>query len=181
VATIGFYVVNIFAIAVPLAIFEIWLEKFKSGWGGEFYNPFWGKKIRTAWIMRVAEKDYLTPYHFLMFLGILPIIYGAEWVAFSHVAVGPWWFVLSFRDISISPILYFPALWIGVATLEDFLYFALNWRWPNALTRLFNAEMPWHTDYVRISTTKQVPRFYLICLIYVVLLLAAQHLIARLI
>ncbi len=150
---------DILIIATPLAVLEIYLERFKSGWNGEFYSPFCGKKLYFKWIMKSMERAYISVYHLIMFGVILPTIYLVEYLILAHIAgYGGW--VISFYGIAMVPILYLIAVGIGVATLEDLLWAMLNWHYPNTLKRFFNAELLWHTEWVNITPTKKVPKFY---------------------
>ena len=156
-----------------MAIFEIWLERFKSGWGGEFYSPFWGKKLYFSWVMKSMEKSYISVYHLVMFAGVLPGIYLAEYFLFVHW-VGHHGWILSFEGFTVVPIIYFLAVWMGVAVGEDFLYFLLNWHFPDALRLFFKGELSWHTKWVNITPTKKVPKFYLTTPLYIAGLFALQ-------
>jgi hypothetical protein len=177
--TLWLYLLNVLVIAFPLAIFEIWLEKYKSGWGGEFYHPFWGKKIRIGLLLRIAEKIYVTPYHLIMFGVVIPGIFTAEYFSLRYLAWHGGW-ILSFTDISIVPAIFLPAVWLGVTVVEDFLWFALNWRYPDALLRLCRGEMAWHTRWVKITDSVKLPRFYLTVPLGIAFLFAVHHCIVRL-
>jgi hypothetical protein len=69
--------------------------------------------------------------------------------------------MFSFKQLEIVPVLYFPALWVGIIALEHFFWFELNWR-PDDVGRVM------------------MPTFYIAALVIVVALLIAQDfLIAR--
>ncbi len=175
-----FYVANVLLFAIPLAAFEVWLEKFKSGWDGEFVDPFWGKKVNIRLIDKVFEKTYVTPYHIIMFGVIMPGITVLEWLGL-HWLTGQGWIMLSFGGITIIPPIFLSAVWIGNAVVEDFLWFAFNswfgFRFPDALAKLFMGEFKWHTKWARLSPSVMLPRFYLTAPIWIVILLVAQQLI----
>lgn len=164
-AQIVWYAINVLVVAVPLAIFEIWLGRFKDGWGGEFRHPFWGYKITWRPLCLVMQKTYVTPYHLLMFGLVIPAALGIECWVLRHQIVWP---------------VFFLALWIGVAILEDFLWFALNWHYPGALRRLVREGLSWHTKWVQLSKNVKVPSFYVTSPFWIAVLLVIQHLIIRL-
>ncbi|MES2215747.1 MAG: hypothetical protein V4481_00435 [Patescibacteria group bacterium] len=175
---VGFYLGNVLAISIPLALFEIYLERFKSGWNGEFYSPFWGRKFHIGWINKVMEKTYVSMYHLVMWVGVMPGVLITEYFLLAHLNGGHGWIVSCYK-IRLVPILYLPAIWMGVSVVEDFLWFALNWHFPGALQMLVRAEMVWHTDYVSITRTIKLPRFYLMTWVWVALVLGIQYLIAK--
>ncbi len=164
-AQIVWYAINVLVVAVPLALFEIWLERFKTGWGGEFRSPFWGYKITWRPLCLVMQKTYVTPYHLLMFGLVIPVTLVAQCWLTPLPVVGP---------------VYFLALWIGVATLEDFLWAALNWHYPRALHRMFHQGLSWHTKWIELTQEVKVPRFYITSPFWIAILLVIQHLIIRL-
>jgi hypothetical protein len=155
------YLANLFVFAIPLTFLECWLDKYRDGWGTEFRSPFWGHKLRWKWL-RLFEKEFIVVYHVVVFFIALPLLFTGEYflvAPFSH-QFGP---------------LYFIALWLGVSTLEDFLYFVFNWHFDDALERFWRGEMKWHTHYVRITANKVVPRFYITTPIWIAVLLIANY------
>ncbi len=187
IRAILFFVVNVVVIATPLALFEIWLERYKSGWGGEFYSPFWGykiefsflSKIKLGFLLKILEKTYVTPYHLLMFGLVLPGIFTAEFLWLKHLAggVSSWVLPVGFWGISIVPVIYFVALWIGVATLEDFLWSALNWHYENAMSRFFSGDLAWHAKWSELAPGIKVPSFYISSPIWIAFLLISQWIV----
>jgi hypothetical protein len=175
---------NLLFFAIPLALFEIWLENFKSGWDGEFIHPFWGKKIYWGWMLKVFQKRYVTPYHLIMFGVIIPLITLTEYLML-HFLDGSRWIVVSFGKVTIIPPLFILALWLGNMVVEDFLWFALNtwfhFRFPDALHKLFKGEFKWHTQWVNITHNVMLPRFYLTTPIWIAILLAAEEILIRII
>jgi len=171
------YISNVILIAAPLAIFEIWLEKYKSGWGGEFYNPFWGKKVSLGFILKVAEKTYVTVYHFVVWGLAVPILLILEFFILWHMSQSGF-YVLDVASVRIVPSLFLLSVYLGVMVTEDFLWFALNWRFPGALRRLFRGDMKWHTKWVSLTRYTQLPRFYLTTPLLVLVLLVVQHILA---
>jgi hypothetical protein len=175
--TIAFYFVNVLVISVPIALFEIYLERFKSGWGGEFTNQFWGKRFHFKFLDLIAEKTYLSTYHIIMWLVAMPLIYLGIYLLMHHLSKNRGWMVLEFHNMGIIPVLYLPALALGVAIFEDFLWAALNWHYEHALIRFFKAGLEWHTHWVRIASDIMIPRFYIWVAIVVALLLLTQRLL----
>lgn len=175
-----FYLANVLAVAFPLALLEIWLEKYKTGWNGEFRNQFWGHKIYNKFICVIFQKTYVSVYHVIMFAGVIPAIYLVEYLLLRERATEHGW-IITVWSVRFIPALYFPALWLGVATLEDFLWFALNWRFPHALRRLTSGEMTWHTKWIKITPSVKVPDFYLTVPILIIVLFFIQFLICRLV
>ena len=168
------YILNVLVIAIPLAVLELWLEKFKTGWGGEFRSRFWGKKLYFKVVLKVAEKTYISVYHLVMFAVILPGIFVFEFLVLWHLSKSGSW-VLNVYDVRFVPIIFLPTVWLGNSVTEDFLYFVIadlfSWRFPGALKRFFNGECKWHTHYVKLSNSIKLPRFYLTVPIYIVVLL----------
>lgn len=177
------YIANVLVLAIPLAFFEIWLENFKSGWDGEFTDPFWGRKIRWRWMNTLFEKAYVTPYHLVMFGAVIPGITFLEYWIF-HILSGGSWLIMSFRGITIVAPIYIVAVWIGNAVVEDFFWFAFNswfkFRFPDALDKLFRGEFKWHTKWVRVTRSAVLPRFYFTAPVVILGLMAAQEIVIRL-
>lgn len=173
------YVSNVLAIAIPLAIFEIWLEKLKTGWGGEFRSPFWGKKIYFGFLLKIAEKTYVTTYHLVMFGLVLPSLLAIEFFILWHLSKDGFW-ILNVDGIRFVPVIFLPTVWLGNTVVEDFFYFVFNWRFPGALKKLFRGEMTWHTHYTNLTSSVKLPRFYITYSICVFVLLVAQYILVRL-
>ncbi len=180
-----FYLLNVGVISLFLALFEIYLEKYKSGFGGEFTSPFWGRKLKPSLLIKAFQKAYVTPYHLIMFGLILPTIYFGEYVILEHGHLTQ--LVTTFNGMMLVPIIYLVAVVIGVMTLEDFLFFVFSgliipkWlpekRFDGALQKLLRGEVAWHTEWVHISPSKMVPKFYLQVPVLVTELLLIQHLL----
>ena len=89
------YLCNVLLFSLPLAIFEIWLEGYKTGsWGKtEFSDRFFlGKKIDVSksWLGRVLEKEYFEWYHVTMFGIVMPLLVFLNYLLLtpSNRAVG---------------------------------------------------------------------------------------------
>ncbi len=169
--------------AIPLGLFEVWLERFKSGWCGEFHNPFWGKKIRIKLLNLLGEKTYVTPYHLIMFG---PVYLGVSIIELIclHFA-GHGWMIITVSGFKIVPVIWLTAVWFGNATVEDFLWFVFNsycfwfkFRFPDALKMLFRGKFTWHTRWVKIGSI-MLPRFYLTTPLWVMLLLIIHYFVVH--
>ncbi len=172
-----FYWVNVVVIALPLAIFEIWLERFKTGWGGEFKSRFWGRKIEIRWLNKIFGFLAISVYHLVMFGLVLPAIYLSEYLVLAHLAGSHSW-VISFNGYTLVPLIYFVGLWIGVSVMEDFLYFLLNWHFPNALRRLFRGEATW-LAYWDTESKIQIPNNYICGPLVICILFGLQKIIIK--
>ena len=184
--TFLFYIANVLLFAIPLGLFEVYLERFKSGWDGEFFDPFWGKKINVAWMDKAFEKTYVTPYHIIMFGIVFPGIIALEYLGLHCVAGHGWW-RLDFWGISIIPLAFIPAVLVGNMVFEDFLWFVFNsycwWfkvRFPDALAKLFRGEFKWHTKWIDIPLVGiKLPRFYIWATAIAIILLIIQEAIIK--
>jgi hypothetical protein len=180
-----FYLGNVLLIAVPLAIFEVWLENFKPGpWGHtEFDHPFWGKKLKWFGNCWPFEKAYVTPYHLIMFGVIVPSITVIEYAALRYLAISGW-IVLSFKYMTIVAPLFIAAIWIGNMVLEDFLYMvfiSFGNRFPYALDKFLHGEFEWHKKWFPEKSKIKLPRSYFIGLIAIEFLFLLQQIIIRLV
>ena len=171
---IWFYLANVFIIALPFAVLEIWLEKFKSEWDGEFNSAFWGKKIQIKLLLKMTDKTYITVYHFVMFGLFLPGILTLESFVLFHAGQNQFW-IFEVNGARLIALIFIFAVWLGVAVVEDFLWFLLNWRYPKALGKLFKAELAWHTHWISLTNSIKLPRFYITAPIVVVILFVINY------
>lgn len=178
VTLLGLYLGNVFIIALPLAILEIWLEKFKAGWDSEFKHHFWGRKIEIKILLRMTDKAYITVYHFVMFGLLLPMIFILESFFLFNILKNGFW-ITQFESTRFVPLIFFFAVWLGVTVVEDFFWFVLNWRYPEALGKLFKAELAWHTHWIGITKTIKVPRFYITGPIVVFILFIINYILIQ--
>jgi hypothetical protein len=161
------YCADVLIRAIPLGLFEVWLERFKSGWNGEFFDPFWGTKIRIPLLNAIFEKDYVTPYHLIMFGPVYAGTSAIEWLVL-HTIDGRGWMIVSVFGVKIVPVIWIVAVWLGNATVEDILWFVFNTyctrfkvRFPDALEKLFRGEFEWHTRWVLFHPGESVlPKFH---------------------
>lgn len=165
--TLLFWAVNVMPVALILAIFEIWLEKHKHGpWGKtEFKNPYWEEKLNWP----VPFLKYISRYHKIMFLYVMPILFVGSIMVWGKVLgypvfkeSGPWYTnVLSYAA-------FFLALWLGNSGSEDFLYFAIQsatgWREPHALRRVvLEKDFAWFKDWLPPICGLHIPGHWVAC------------------
>lgn len=137
---IYFYILNVLAIAVPLAFFEIIVEK-KSGWGSSWQKNKWYAKAfapKSAFMKFIAKALDIEPplnYHVLMFLLVIPVIFLFEYFYIK------------------KNILLLLASFSGALVTEDFLWFLFNWYF-DSLHQLLkgpNGTIFWHKRWFKIS------------------------------
>jgi hypothetical protein len=181
--TLEIYSANVLIIATALALLEIWLERFRSGFGGDFYSPFWSTHCQGGvieWLKKVAGKEYINRYHATMFGLILPLIYLGEYVVLVFYGRYAW----------ISSALYLSSVLIGVMVAEDFLYFLLIGFFAKRLLRgkgfdegillLLQGKIKWHTDYKEIAWGLGFPVSYYKGVLIATILLIAEYFIKHL-
>ena len=150
--TLAIYLANVLLFAIPLGMFEVYLERFKGKkWNGEFTDTFWGEQINIRLIDRFCEKTYVTPYHLIMFCGIFPGITALEWIGLHQLA-GHGWLIVSFAGMTIIPPIFLAAVLIGNMVVEDILWAVFNsycwwfaFRFKDGLQRYCRGELAWHT------------------------------------
>jgi len=168
------YLTSVFTIALPLALFEIWLERFKTGWGGNFTSEFWGRKIQFGLAKKLLGSgvELGTRYHILMFPVVVPTLFFlcARFLG-RHVAHAPVFWPL-----------FVIAGMLGIMLVEDVLWFVLNaafhLRFPDALQRLLRGDVSWHPRWIRLGSVK-LPDFYVWMPVLVTALLYLQAQIAK--
>lgn len=141
------WALDVLAISLAVAIFEIVLEK-DQGWASARGNNFWGRPIWIhTWFSTIFEKQYVTVYHLGMFGVAIPGALIAEWLALRSAGIA-------------LPLLSIVAAWLAITAVEDFLWFVLNWYYPSSLRDLLAGKIWWHTRWVRLGSIS-LPRFYL--------------------
>jgi hypothetical protein len=162
-----FWAVNFIPVALALAIFEIWLEKYKRGpWGKtEFINPYWEEK--TGW--PVPFLKYTSRYHAVMFTGVLPPLFILSMLIWSKTLNyqvfpdgSPWYFS------ALSLVLLLAAICLGNMGTEDFFYFAIQsltgWREPHALRKVvIEKDFHWFKDWLPPIFGLNIPGHWLAC------------------
>lgn len=181
--TLIFWVVNFIPVSIILAIFEIWLEKYKTGpWGAtSFINPFWEKKLSIP----VPFLQYISNYHAIMFSVVMPVLF--------IVSMWGWSMVLNYTVFtpnttwywSIASVsLLFAAIWLGNSGLEDFFYFAIQsltgWHEPHALWKVvMEKDFAWFKDWLPPIFGLNIPGHWVFCPTAALILLSIRHWIVR--
>ncbi|MCX6797664.1 MAG: hypothetical protein NTX66_00365 [Candidatus Falkowbacteria bacterium] len=143
-----FYALNILLFALPLALFEINLEK-ANGWGGAFPRDKWyGKSfIKDTKFAKILSKitrfeaplNYHVVIMFLFLIVFLSELYGTKNI----------WLVLS--------------CFFGVNFFADVFWFSFNWHF-DSLTQLLkgpNGSITWHKGWTKIKEEAYVPTSYI--------------------
>ena len=173
---------DVLVLSLLLALLEINMEK-DRGWGATLNSNGLGRKVRPGRLfLGVVEKQYVTVYHLLMYGIILPGVIAAHWVALYlfwskqglTVTGSGLLTVWHIGSTSLAPFLLAIAAWLAICTIEDFLWFALNWYYPASLRDLLAGKIWWHTQWVRIGRS-MLPRFYVWTLIIAAGLLAVAY------
>ena len=176
--------INVFVLSLALAIFEILIEK-ENGWASAIGPRGVGRRLFGGSIIAtICEKPYLTAYHLLVFVFILPLILSSELLLLkSMVAANPGfgslfvspaaYLVMKVGGVTLIPLLFLIAAWLSVLVVEDFLWFLLNWYYPRSLDDLLSGKIWWHTRWLTVGSIK-LPRFYLTTALGAALLLAAS-------
>jgi hypothetical protein len=177
---------NVMLVGICLAIFEINLEKDK-GWATGLNPRGWGRKLfENGAFARFCEKPYLTVYHLIMFGLIVPAILISECLIVRLLGIGyavhgrgagAGW-TIQIGEVRVVPILFLCAAWIALISVEDFLWFALNWYYPRSMKDLLSGKIWWHTHWVKIGEI-QLPRFYFFSALMAPILLVASFRSAR--
>lgn len=143
------YFLNILIIALPLALFEILIEKEKgwgSGWSKNkwYAKPFVPQSSFVKFLIKVLKIESPLVYHFITFAIIIPAIFIIEYYYWTN------------------NILLLIASFIGVIVLEDFFWFLLNWNFDSLrqLLRGPNGTIWWHKRWIKISKNSYLPASY---------------------
>jgi len=143
-----FYALNILLFALPLALFEINLEK-DQGWGGGFPRDKWYGKSSlkdtrlTRTLSRLTNFSAPLNYH-LVIMALFAVVFISELV----FGPGNIWLILS--------------CFFGVNFFADVFWFSFNWHF-NSLTQLLKGpagSIKWHKSWVKIGRGFYVPQSY---------------------
>ena len=154
-----FFSLNIIAIALPVALLEILLEK-NTGWGSSFPKDKWYGKIiginnkYIALITKIVGIPYFFGYLIFMYFFIIPAMLILEYL------------------FLIQNLFLLIAVYFAILATEDFLWFLLNWNF-NSLTELLkgpDGSIWWHKKWIKIFKKTYIPRSYLISAILVIIL-----------
>jgi len=148
-----FYGLNILLFALPLALFEINLEK-SQGWGGGFPKDKWyGKSFikGTAFgrqLTKITRLEEPLNYHVIIMI-LFPTVFTLEYI----FGIRNIWLIIS-------------CFW-GVNFFADLFWFFFNWHF-DSLTQLLKGpkgSISWHKSWVKISRNSYLPTVYPIWLI----------------
>ena len=154
-----FYVLNIVFFSLPLALFEISIEK-AHGWGGGLSKEKWFGKtsLKGTFADRIITKitGFESPlnYHLIiMFIFcsvfILEYIYGSR------------------------NIILIAACFLGANFFADFFWFSFNWYFHSMkeLLKGPNGSIYWHKKWIKIGKESYIPKTYPIWFILSIILL----------
>jgi hypothetical protein len=144
------YFSSTFIIAFGVAIFEIIIEKDK-GWGSGWDKSKWYAKTfadgsrLSVFISKILSIEPPLNYHLLLFAVFVPALLTLECLIFNR------------------SILFFFSVYIGILTVEDFLWFSLNWHFKSfrELLKGPRGSIFWHKSWVRLGNV-YLPQTYLI-------------------
>lgn len=153
-----FFLVNVLILSVPIAIFEILIEKDKGWCSGHPKDRWYTRKIcENNFISRLVGVPYFLVYNLFVSFIFFPALLLVEYLLlFPHPV-----FLLS--------------VYIGALVVEDFLWFVLNWHFP-ALKELFkgpHGAIWWHKKWIKITKYYYLPNSYLAIIIAIALVLAS--------
>jgi len=147
-----FYVLNILLFALPLALFEINLEK-DQGWGGGFPRDKWyGKSsLKGTTLEEILAK--LTNFE-------SPLNYHLV-IMFLFLAV----FVLEYLFATRNIFLILSAFF-GVNFFADIFWFSFNWHFDSfrQLLKGPKGQIYWHKNWLKIGRDSYLPSNYFIWL-----------------
>jgi len=169
------WLINVLVPGCALAIFEIVLEKDK-GWASALNPAGFGRRLFEGSIVaRLCEKPYITVYHVFMFTVVVPAIFLSEYMLLRSGAVDTQVFgkLGPFPCGPTGSALFIVSVWLCFLAVEDFLWFALNWYYPQSLRDLLSGRIWWHTRWLEFGWIK-LPRFYVSLVALSILFLLAS-------
>jgi hypothetical protein len=143
-----FYALNILLFALPLALFEINLEK-NSGWGSAFPKDRWygksfikGTKFGNG-LSKITKLEAPLNYHIMVML-----LFAAVFLSELFIAHNNFWLVL--------------AAFFGVNFFAEIFWFSFNWYFDSMkqLLKGPNGTIFWHKSWVKISKNSYLPTVY---------------------
>ncbi|MEI6529178.1 MAG: hypothetical protein WCN88_02085 [Candidatus Falkowbacteria bacterium] len=143
-----FYILNILLFALPLALFEINLEK-SQGWGDGFPKDKWFGKASikgTAFgnlLTKLTKLESPLNYH-LIIMALFATVFISEYIFGSRNI----WLLLS--------------CFFGVNFFADLFWFSFNWHFDSMrqLLKGKNGSISWHKDWFKIGKDKYLPTVY---------------------
>ena len=154
----AFWTMDVTLLSSALAVFEIVLER-DRGWASALHERGWGRKLLAGnpLVRWIADKPYVTSYHLLVFGTVLPIVLLTQYQIGVALGFGA---ALS-SGHAIADLMFLFSAFLAICVFEDFLWFALNWYYPRSLADLLAGKIWWHTEWIPVSRTVKLPRFYI--------------------
>lgn len=143
-----FYALNILLFALPLALFEINLEK-DQGWGGGFPKDKWygksfikGTKLGKI-LSKITEFESPLNYH-LVIMTLFVVVFVSEYIYGSH------------------NIFLLLSCFFGVNFFADLFWFSFNWHFDSMkqLLKGPKGSIAWHKSWTKISRDLYIPSKY---------------------
>ncbi len=157
VEKITIWCADVTVLSLILALIEIVMEK-DQGWASNLNERGWGRKLLEGNpLVRWIDKPYVTAYHLLVFGALLPIVLWTQY----RVGVLSGFGSAVHLTYPVADGLFLFSAYLAICVFEDFLWFALNWYYPSSLTDLLAGEIWWHTGWVAVGRSVQLPRVYL--------------------
>ncbi len=154
------FITNVIVFAIPIAFFEIFIEKDK-GWGGGLSKEKWYGRIigKNNQVMKTLARIIGVPYFFgysiFMYFFLVPVLLLLEYF------------------LIIPNLLLLFAIYFGICAVEDFSWFVFNWNFP-ALRELLkgsHGSIWWHKRWVKLFNGYYLPLSYFTSILIVVILL----------
>lgn len=143
-----FYALNVLLFALPLALFEINLEK-SQGWGGGFPKDRWyGKSFLKGTVFgkiltKLTKLESPLNYHVIIML-LFVVVFVSEYLYGTKNI----WLLLS--------------CFFGVNFFADLAWFSFNWHFDSMkqLLKGKNGSITWHKDWVKVGKNSYLPTVY---------------------
>ena len=154
------FLLNVLIISIPVALFEIWIEK-EKGWGAGLPKDRWYGAVigEKSVVMKNVARSIGVPYFFgyaiFMYFLLIPAILILEYLLY------------------IPHPLFLVAVYVAILAIEDFSWFVLN-PYFNSLRELLKGpygSIWWHKRWIPISSSKYLPASYFLSAISVSVLL----------
>ena len=142
-----FYILNILLFALPLALFEINLEK-AEGWGGGFPKDKWygksslkGTKIDKI-LTKITKFESPKNYH-LVIMVLFLVVFITEYIITKNI------FLVT-------------ACFFGVNFFADIFWFSFNWHFDSMkqLLKGPHGSINWHKSWLKINKERYIPATY---------------------
>lgn len=173
-AKIVLWAADVTFLSAILALIEIVIEK-DQGWASTLNERGWGKRLFAGTpLVRWIDKPYVTAYHLLVFGALLPIVLWTEYQIGVLAGFGG-----ASGGHPIADVLFLFSAFLAICVFEDFLWFALNWYYPSSLADLLTGNIWWHTGWIRLGPSVQLPRVYISVGAIAVCLLATSIALSR--